>query len=81
MTFPSHKCSLTLEHNEYKDAYESIEAGVRDEDGCWVSPEERQKALDTGDIWVLHWHPETPVGFYRLVASSLETLLEHANKV
>lgn len=45
----------------------------------WVSPEERQKAIDTNSWWLLQWYPETPVGFCWLSASSLEALLAAAN--
>ena len=74
---PTHKCGLYLEHNQYKDYYDSIEEGVASLDS-WVSEEERQKALATGEIWVLQWYPDTPVGFNRLAASSLEAVVENA---
>lgn len=82
MTFPPHKAGLTLEHNGYKDYYDTIEYGVANEDefGSWI-PGEREKALETGEVWTLHWYPETPVGFHRLAAASLEKLLEAANAV
>ena len=76
---PPHKCGLYLEHNQYKDFYDSIEKGVASLDS-WVSEEERQKALATGEIWVLQWYPDTPVGFNRLAASSLEMVMENARQ-
>lgn len=44
----------------------------------WISPEERQKAIDTNSWWTLQWYPETPVGFCIISASSLEALLAAA---
>lgn len=41
-----------------------------------MSEEEKQKALDTGEIWTLQWYPETPVGFICVAASSLTVLLK-----
>lgn len=83
MRLPEHKCGLYLEHNVHRDYYETIEKAVLDEDqncgNSWVSPEEREKALLTGELWTLQWYPETPIGFHRLAASTLDTLLEAAN--
>ncbi len=79
--FPEHKCGLYLEHNCHKDVYESIEqytSPFNDED--WVSLEEKQKSIDTNELWKLQWYPDTPVGFYVLLASSLYVLLDKANK-
>ena len=74
--FPPHKCGAYLTHNAYKDYYESIESAVADMGDGWVSPEEREKALATGEIWEMQWYPNTPVGFYKKVASSLQALME-----
>lgn len=77
MTFPKH-VSMSLEHNNYKGVYDSIETAVAEEDEneAWVNAEERQKVLDTGELWTLHWYPDTPVGFCRRSAASLEKVLE-----
>jgi hypothetical protein len=40
----------------------------------FVSVEEWHKALAEDSVWILHWYPDTPVGFYRMAASSLEAL-------
>lgn len=77
LKLPEHACGLYLEHNVYKDVYESITEAVAEiPDDIWTSLEERQRALDTGELWTLHWYPNTPIGFRRLAAASLETLLE-----
>ena len=81
--FPPHKCGLYLEHNVYRDYYDSIDKAVADEDetGDWTSPEERSLALSSGDIWTLQWYPDTPVGFNRVAASSLKAVLDAAKEV
>ena len=72
-----HKCGLYLEHNRHKDIYEDIAIAVSEiEDDTWVSLKEKQKALDTGELWTLQWYPDTPVGFCMIAAASLEKLLE-----
>lgn len=85
--FPAHKGSLSLTHNEHKSLYQAAEEWLTDNEYSptdpsgpgwlrWTSPEERQKAIDADSIWTLHWYPETPVGFYTISASDLDTLLE-----
>ena len=78
--FPAHKCGLYLEHNTYRDSYLTIEEAVVEIDSgeFWVSPEERAKALETKEIWTLHWYPDTPVGFIEVAASTLEAVLDAA---
>lgn len=71
---PPHKCGLYLEHNAHRDVYESVEDAVEELGASWVSPGERNRALQTGEIWTLQWYPETPVGFNLIAASSLEAL-------
>lgn len=41
----------------------------------WPSAEDREKALATNSVWSCQWYPNTPVGFNRLYASSLPTLV------
>lgn len=82
--FPPHKAGLTLEHNDHKCLYETVAEyaeGGHVEDDEWVSDAERLKAIETNELWVLQWYPSTPVGFYKLAASTLDALLEAANSV
>ncbi len=83
--FPRHAAGLTLEHNEHKNNYETMqrwEDGMRCghegesyEETGWVSEEQRAKAFATDSVWLLHWYPDTPVGFIRLIACDLDVLL------
>ena len=43
----------------------------------WVSPEEKQKAIDTNSMWTAHWYPDTPIGFYYVHASTFAALLKY----
>ena len=85
MQLPEHKCGLYLEHNVYRDYYDSIEKGVLkiDEDwsDAWISAAERKNALLTESIWTLQWYPRTPVGFHMVAASTLEAVLEAAKRL
>ncbi len=69
---PEHKCGLSLSHNDHRGVYESLEQYYDAAD--FVSVDEWIKALAEDSVWVLHWYPDTPVGFYRMAASSLEAL-------
>lgn len=86
MKFPEHKAELSLTHNEHKSVYMTVAQAIANDDHgytdeCWVSPEQRQKAIDTNDCWVLHWYPNSPVGFYILSAADLDVLLAAACEV
>ena len=70
---------LTL--NEHNAGYEKIEEALSlnqdaDKDDCL--PGEREKILATGRLWCLHVYPTTPIGFYRVNASTLEALIDWA---
>lgn len=80
MTFPEHKCGLYLTHNEHRDNYEKIENYIKDNEIEFDSPEEKQKSIDSDEIWVLQWYPNTPVSFIYFAAASLEEVLRLANK-
>lgn len=80
MKFPEHKVSLTLTHNEHKSYYSTVAQAIEDgdfgyEDAHWVSVEQREKAIATGECWTLHWYPETPIGSCLLSAADLDVLL------
>lgn len=62
-------------HANYMTAAEADADGREFESVDWVSEEEHQKAIEQDSVWCLQWYPETPVGFYRIGASSLEALL------
>ena len=81
MKLPEYKISLTIVHNEYKNWYYTIEQGIQEiDENNWVSLEERDKALQTENIWNIQWYPDTPIGSYVYYASSLEVLLDYINK-
>jgi hypothetical protein len=71
---------LTIEFNQHAMYYETVEKWLADHEGdnCWfewVSPEERQRAIDTDSVWTCQWYPITPVGFHAIAASTFEALM------
>lgn len=78
INFPEHKAALHLSHNEHLNSYETVEqylmtSHLDEED--FVSHEEMLKSVQTNELWVLQWYPDTPVGFCVRLASTLEALL------
>lgn len=85
MKLPNHKAGLFLTHNEHLNYYRTVQQEIDEgchgfTDDCWVSEEQRQKAIDTNSCWTLQWYPNTPIGFNILSAADLDVLLEAANK-
>jgi hypothetical protein len=80
--FPPHKCGLYLTHNEHRDYYQSVEAWDLAYGGDdWLSDDERQRAIDTNEMWAIQWHPDTPSSCYRVLASSLDAVLRAAKQM
>ncbi|MDQ3525807.1 MAG: hypothetical protein M3451_12235, partial [Chloroflexota bacterium] len=81
--------SLSIEFNQHASCYQTVEQWLKEEeerspDGRpgfdWVSPEERQRAIDTDQVWMCHWYPRTPVGSCSLAASTFEALMAAVNE-
>ena len=70
--FPKHEAGLSLEHNEHKNVYMCIEDYYPADQ--FISEDDRQKCIDTNEVWRLHWYPETPIGFHVICASSIDLI-------
>lgn len=81
MNLPQHKCGLTLEHNDHRNTYDEVGQYIVDRDLVFKDDEARNRAIATDEIWVLHWYPDTPVGFYEVAAPTLDELLTFASEV
>lgn len=79
---PKHKAGLSIEHDQHKNVYETIEIYIEmfDEED-WISLEDKQKCIDSDEIWEIQWYRDTPIGFFRVVGSSLELILKQARTV
>lgn len=85
MKWPKHEASLTLTHNEHKSYYKTVAQAIEEGDfgysaECWVSDEQKKKAIELNECWHLQWYPDTPVGFCQLSAADLDVLLDAAGK-
>lgn len=83
IAFPSHKCSLTLVHNEHLDNYETAAEWLKEDESRgapakWKDDDAKRRAVETNEVWELQWYPRTPIGSYRIAAPTLNELLEFA---
>lgn len=74
--------SLHVSFNSHASSYLSPEDAA-DEDlfypgESWVSPDEKAKAIASNSFWSVQWYPDTPIGSYQVVASSLQAAIEGA---
>jgi len=82
LSLPVHM-SAHLIHNEHKMSYGTVADSVAMQehgyaDDAWVSPEQRQKAIDSNECWSLQWYPKNPDGFHIRSAADLDVLLSDA---
>jgi hypothetical protein len=78
LKFPKH-INFTLEHNPHSLLYEEVEYWLDNAMYCEVLPEDRDEMIKTGEIWELHWYPNTPVSFSCVAAATLDRVLQVAN--
>lgn len=70
--------TLHIDFNEFKSGYQTAAQAIQEnfngwfDDDSFVSPEEKQRCIDTNTIWGIQWYPHTPVGFHKVLASTLE---------
>jgi len=80
---PPHEGGITIQHNDHKGVYETVEqyTDAQPDYYTWVSEEEKQKAIAANDFWFMQWYPRTPVGFNSYCASDLKVLLDFAKSI
>ena len=83
MKFPRHEAGLFLKHNEHKDYYQSAQEWIEEhlDRYSWKNEKAKEEAIETNEIWTLHWYPITPIGFYSIAAPTLEDLLLYSSEV
>jgi hypothetical protein len=70
---------LVIKFNEHALYYEILSQWLEDRDLEWVSEDEKRIAIERDSCWQCIWFPDTPVGSYRLAASSFEALMAAVN--
>lgn len=84
MMLPKH-IYASIEHNPHALNYQSIDKWLEqvDDERGYVSmtPKDRAEIQRTGEVWVMQWYPNTPVGFHCHGAPTLARLLEIASGI
>ena len=73
-----HHINLTIEHQPHACYYESVDRWLADDDRVSTLPGDEAEIRRTGELWVIQWYPQTPVGFNAVAAATLERALELA---
>lgn len=79
LNLPNYDVALFIEHNSHKTDYKSFSEEVKDlnlDADDFISEEDMHKCIDDDNAWMVHWYPDTPVGFFRVYGSSLEAILD-----
>jgi len=74
---------MNIEHNNHKSTYQTVEELLKDDTENFYefsSKEDRQKCIDTNELWSIQIYPDTPIGFYVFAGSTFEKVLEDMNK-
>lgn len=71
-----HACNY-VDARKWHDDYGRYSGG-EDDDISWPSNQERLKAIDQNSVWTIQWYPDTPVGSYRVGASTFEAAARYA---
>lgn len=85
--FPPHLVCASIEHNDHKGVYQSIEDYVQDESEHmdypvrFESAEHFRRSVETDELWAVRWYPNTPVGFCIVYAPTLDEAIAYAKKV
>lgn len=70
--------SIYISYNDHSVNYETArDCYDYEENGTWVSQEDKQRALDTNSVWNIQWYPDTPIGSYSVYGSSLTSVLNY----
>ena len=77
------KASVHLEYRSQSAYYQTLTDLLRDPEDKeqFLSEEDYQICLATDKYWELQFYPDTPVGFYKLIGSDVEKLLDRALEV
>jgi hypothetical protein len=71
--------NLIIEHQPHVVNYQTVEEWLADNGGEECDSDDRARMIDTGEVWYVQWYPDTPVGFLRAAAATLDRALEVAN--
>jgi hypothetical protein len=74
------KCGVHLTVNDHRNVYETAEQALENlpEFVQEIAPEVRAKIIETDTLIDLHFYPDTPIGFYKVLHHDLDAALDEA---
>lgn len=74
------KCGVHLTINDHRDVYKPVAEALEDLEclGFEVDPEVRAMIVETDTLIDLHFYPDTPIGFYKVLHYDLDAALDEA---
>ncbi len=76
------KCGVRLTVNEHRDVYETAAQALENLEICMphlkIDPDVRAKIVETDTLIDLHFYPDTPIGFYKVLHYDLDSALDEA---
>jgi hypothetical protein len=82
LKFPDHYGDARLDHNDHLSVYDTVAQTIEHDrfktyaDYRWVSLEEKQKAIETNELWSFWWKEAADSEYSKRHASTLEALWE-----
>ena len=73
--------AIYISRNEHACLYETAEQYAFRHEDNFESREEIIASIESDQIWEVQWYPDTPVGHYRVMASTLDGALDYAIRV
>jgi hypothetical protein len=65
-------------------SYETVEQYFNSSDRYhsdeWIDEADYTQACLTNELWSLQWYPDTPIGSYKIYASTFDKLIEFAKQ-
>ena len=76
------KCGVHLTVNDHRDVYETAAQALENLEismpDIEITPDVRAKIIETDTLIDLHFYPDTPVGFYKVLHYDLDAALDEA---
>jgi hypothetical protein len=76
------KCGVHLTVNDHRDVYETAAQAIEKLEitmpDIEIAPDVRAKIIETDTLIDLHFYPDTPIGFYKVLHYDLDAALDEA---
>lgn len=75
------KCSITIEINDHRDFYGTIEKYVDEKEKKFIDKEVWNKMIELDSLVSLQFYPCTPIGSYRIHHYDVEKAIDQALEI